>query len=330
MSSQSKLATVEICTGKLPTIHVGEITPLVATQFEHAMLDYAATKDIPSEKLSSLHVRNWFSPKGVREAFAKLTLAEFMAKLRKKFLRPNWEVQTRTLILSHRMKDDQTFSEWVVILQSLQALLVGTNHEISDISDQRLHHTIEANMLPDLKRDYSKHKMANVIPEDEFDTWVLAVIELDEARVYEDEKQQRRIAAQLKAEKRKAVDDGEHPNKKVFSDSKKANIDSSSKPPSNTASSSSLGKNCPPLTPEERQLLVDNEGCNRCRKFFCGHKTADCREDFPLGIGYRTCTQADVDAARKSKSTKSVAVVMPAADEMEDSDDSSDALVSSP
>ncbi|KAJ6626469.1 hypothetical protein B0H10DRAFT_1941777 [Mycena sp. CBHHK59/15] len=175
MLSQSKLATVEICTGKLPTVHVGEITPLVATQFKHAMLDYAAAKDIPSKKLSSLvfgcfldqRVRNWFNPNGVREAFAKLTLTKFMAKLRKKFLHPDWEVQTCVLILSHHMKDDQTFSEWVVILQSLQALLVGTNHKISD---QRLHHTIEANMLPDLERDYSKHKTTNAIPEDEFDT----------------------------------------------------------------------------------------------------------------------------------------------------------------
>ncbi|KAJ7108825.1 hypothetical protein C8R44DRAFT_884853 [Mycena epipterygia] len=37
MTSHSKLATVEIRTGKLPTVHAGEITPLAATQFEHAM-----------------------------------------------------------------------------------------------------------------------------------------------------------------------------------------------------------------------------------------------------------------------------------------------------
>ncbi|KAJ7102941.1 hypothetical protein C8R44DRAFT_887662 [Mycena epipterygia] len=155
MSSQSKLATVEIRTGKLPTVHPGEITPLVATQFEHGMLDYAAAKDVAADKITALvfgcfldqRVRNWFSPSGVREAFSKLTLADFMAKLRKKFLRPDWEIQTRASILSSRMKDTETFSDWVVVLQSLQALLIGTTHAVDDT---RLRHTLEANMVADL------------------------------------------------------------------------------------------------------------------------------------------------------------------------------------
>ncbi|KAJ7100274.1 hypothetical protein B0H15DRAFT_770979, partial [Mycena belliarum] len=340
MTSQSKLATVEIRTGKLPTVHVGEITPLVATQFEHGMLDYAAAKDIAADKITSLvfgcfldqRVRNWFSPSGSREAFGKLSLADFMAKLHKKFLRPDWEIQTRASILSSRMKSDETFSEWVVVLQSMQALLVGTSHAVDD---QRLRHTLEANMLSDLATDYSKHKATNAIPEDEFDTWVLAVIELDEERVYEDEKQQRRIAIQLKADKRRAADDGERPTKKATTDTYKASAAPSSKPPSasGSGSTSSMGKNCPPLTPEERQLLADNGGCNRCRVFFAGHSTGECKEDFPSGIGYRVRTQADVAAARKSKPSKAVAVIMPAVDEMEDSDDSTDELetsVSSP
>ncbi|KAJ7765918.1 hypothetical protein DFH07DRAFT_737532 [Mycena maculata] len=303
MSTTSKLATVEIRTGKLPTVHPGEITPLATTQFEHGMLDYAAAKDIAAEKIVSLvfrcflgqRVRNWFSPLGVRDAFSKLTLANFMTKLRKKFLRPDWDVHTRALILSSRMKDDKTFSEWVVTLQSLQALLVGTTHAVND---QHLCHTLEANMVPDLRLDYAKHKAANTIAEDQFDHWVLAVIELDEERVYEDQKQQRRIAE----EKRKAADDGECPTKKVFADSNKVNGASSSKPPSSTSSTAPSGKNCPPLTVEERQLLADNDGCNRCHKFFAGHCTTECKEDFPSGTNYCIRTQADVDAARKAKS----------------------------
>jgi hypothetical protein len=36
---------------------------------------------------------------------------------------------------------------------------------------------------------------------------------------------------------------------------------------STSSSISSFSKKCPPLTADERQLLADNEGCNRCRRF---------------------------------------------------------------
>ncbi|KAJ6606690.1 hypothetical protein B0H10DRAFT_2228693 [Mycena sp. CBHHK59/15] len=202
MSSTTKLTIVEIRTGKLPTTHPGEITPLVAMQFEHSMLDYATAKDIVAEKVVSLvfgcflsqRVRNWFSPTSVREAFGKLTLTEFMNKLHKKFLCPDWEIQTRANLLSHCMSDTETFSKWVITLQSLQALLVGTTHAIND---QCLRHTLKANMIPDLGRNYAKHKASNAIPKDQFDAWVLAIIELNEEHMYEDEKQKGVISMHL-------------------------------------------------------------------------------------------------------------------------------------
>ncbi len=76
------------------------------------------------------------------------------------------------------------------------------------------------------------------------------------------------------------------------------------------ASSSST----PPLTDEERQLLKDNRGCFKCRKFFAGHMKRDC-PDWPTKP-YKTLTAADAIAAQKradssKKSLKVGAVNIP-------------------
>jgi hypothetical protein len=65
-------------------------------------------------------------------------------------------------------------------------------------------------------------------------------------------------------------------------------------------SSSNTKKQCPKLTNAERQLLYDNKGCLRCRLFFISHHSTNCPNDFPTAAGYKTCTQANVDKAKRS------------------------------
>jgi hypothetical protein len=80
----------------------------------------------------------------------------------------------------------------------------------------------------------------------------------------------------------------------------------------NTSTQRSSSKNdgqtrCPRLTQNERTLLMSNEGCLICRKFFAGHRSTNCPNDFPSVANYRSLTQVDVDRTRKS--TRLVATV---------------------
>src|SRR5271154_5411223 len=58
------------------------------------------------------------------------------------------------------------------------------------------------------------------------------------------------------------------------------------------------------LTEPERQLLLQNQGCLKCRQVFVDHKMANCPVGFPDPKKYMTLTQATVDAVRARLNAK--------------------------
>jgi hypothetical protein len=56
-------------------------------------------------------------------------------------------------------------------------------------------------------------------------------------------------------------------------------------------------KSLPKLTDVECNLLFDNEGCLKCRRFFVDHHSANCPNEFPSGVGYKPLTTDDVKSA---------------------------------
>ncbi|KAI6140556.1 hypothetical protein EDD17DRAFT_1801038 [Pisolithus thermaeus] len=70
-----------------------------------------------------------------------------------------------------------------------------------------------------------------------------------------------------------------------------------------------LHTHIPPLTVEEHQLLKDNSGCFKCRRFFQTHTTPTCPNEFPEPKGYKTLTIEDVEAARKKRAKPVAAVI---------------------
>ncbi|KAJ7437698.1 hypothetical protein FB451DRAFT_1450431 [Mycena latifolia] len=331
-TTTNKHATVSRHTGKLPTFHRGEITALACSEFQDACTNYFAHKDTAAEKQVSIilgcfedmKVNNWTRPVAQRKRLTALSFPDFMGEFRKKFLKANWMEATHAEVLSSRMKAVETFDEWATNLQSLSALLSDeASANAVKLDDKRLRHTLEAGMLPDLSHRYYLHPTVSKISDNKFDEWLHAVIEIDEAHQYEDD----RIAAALHAADRgkcKApgpTDDAEHAPKKVFNDSRKGNVASKPSSSSSTADSAAF---CPPLTNDERELLRNNDGCNKCRRFFVGHKSPDCPNGFPDPSTYKVLTQAEADHQKAAKKGKSVAVVMPGIDNDNDSDDDSE------
>ena len=56
-------------------------------------------------------------------------------------------------------------------------------------------------------------------------------------------------------------------------------------------------KSLPKLTDTERNLLLNNEGCLKCCRFFVDHCSANCTNEFPSGVGYKPLTTDDVKSA---------------------------------
>ena len=67
-------------------------------------------------------------------------------------------------------------------------------------------------------------------------------------------------------------------------------------------------KMLPKLTDAERMLLFNNEGCLKCRRFLVNHRSANCPNDFPPALNYKTLTAEDVNAARH-KTSKTITIV---------------------
>jgi hypothetical protein len=80
---------------------------------------------------------------------------------------------------------------------------------------------------------------------------------------------------------------------------------------SNGASSMTTVNRLPKMTETERKLLLDNEGCLKCRKFFAGHRSNNCPNGFLNAGTYRTLSNDDVNAARRPTSNAIASITGP-------------------
>ncbi|KAJ7349403.1 hypothetical protein DFH08DRAFT_697561, partial [Mycena albidolilacea] len=292
-------AEVEAHTSRPPVLTKGDITPLVIRDFENAALNWFSIKAVPeAQQVSNIlgsfrdpRYIAWLRPSGERSRVKNLSFDDFMSELREKYLPVDWEAVTRNEILSSRMKESQTFDEFYTEIIGLGSLLEGTD---SALDDTRLRHTLEAGMCADLEVEYREDTVAKAVAHDQMDKWAKEVRRIDEKRI-RDLAKQRRIAAEIhKAEKRKANTDGDRNSKKPFLSSSKANTSiAAPTAPSTPSASTSAPKGCPKLTDIERALLNEHDGCNKCRRFYAGHRSTNCTNDFPDPATYRTLTADD-------------------------------------
>ncbi|KAJ6502997.1 hypothetical protein DFH09DRAFT_944406 [Mycena vulgaris] len=236
-----KYATVETHTGKLPTLHKGELTPLAANDFERACRHYFKYRDTAPEKqvatvlgcINDTRMNNWLRVTSEQDRVCDGTFADFMKEIRRHFLKPDWETTTRAQVLSSRMKETDRFSDWVVEMQALTCLLTGS---VNALDDTRLRHSMEANMLPDLIRAYLLDDIAPKVVIDDLDLWIREVERIDEKRLYDADHQKKEITAQLKEYKR--CNDGDNSDR----DKKKPK----SSKPNSAASTSSTNRRAVP------------------------------------------------------------------------------------
>jgi glycerophosphoryl diester phosphodiesterase len=132
MPSQSKSASVDQDSpSKVPLLLLGDISPLVMCEYEHACLGYFDTKDIGAEKqvrkilagLRDTHIQDWVSIN--REHLLVLTFMAFMKELKLLYLPKDWEEITRIELLQMTQANDM-FWDFAVQVQAKNSILIDT------------------------------------------------------------------------------------------------------------------------------------------------------------------------------------------------------------
>ena len=289
--TDSKIATsVHLVVTRPPQLSNGEITPKSAKDFENHCLNYFvnAKGGIEDElKVSRILgcfendlVNDWISVN--RERFTTLSFPDFMTEFRARWLPHDWEQSVRSKILSARLyPKKQKFEEWASYIQSLNVSLRGTP---SHLDEDRIRLQLEAGLDEELQtaaRDAKAHDELSLHP------WISKIKDLDNRRIV----QRKRVAEQ--------VEEAMKANKKPFtSSSRYANT-----PEKKPASSSSTREFPPKLTEDERRLLMEHQGCLKCRRFYAGHRAHQCTTTIS-GKGYKTLTAQDAQRAKSSHNSK--------------------------
>jgi hypothetical protein len=231
---------------------------------------------------------------GNRPHLQGLTFEEFIVEFRENYLDEDWEDVTHRELLNIS-QGLQTFWDFAVKLQAKNSLLASTD---SHLDDDKLRHQMEACMDERLSRKCAAERTNKIA---DFKKWMTEVKRIDDA-LRADRKEFENIARQTREAGRRA---------NVLGDpSRRHNSMPPMATPNTGASSPRTPRvvddrpRTPRLTDAERKLIFDNEGCLKCRRFFAGHRSANCNNDFPDPTTYRTLTQADVDAAKTSSRTK--------------------------
>ncbi|KAJ6529035.1 hypothetical protein DFH09DRAFT_934980, partial [Mycena vulgaris] len=251
-----KYAHGERHSSKLPTLHKGELTPLVIDDMILACTNYFNAKDIAEDKQVATilgcfmdpHFTNWVRPAATRARLIGLTFPAFMSKFKEKFLDDDWETLVRSDIMSMRQGADETFDQFATSLISHTSLLADS----APISNVQMRHQLETGMADNLRFICMRsEKLKELIakPRSTLDQYIRAVNRLDEECRRNLDVQCRLIAKANKENKRKYRDadtDERAPKRREAK---------SGKPVS--TSSSSANPYPPKLTDAERQLLKD-------------------------------------------------------------------------
>ncbi len=137
-----------------PVLTSGILTPEIIQQFQIACqhhFNYRKVADPDkvttiAPSLQSPTVQLWYFSN--QTTLTTGTFVEFMAALRKRFLKKNWADNIRVKLLRSTQSEDDSFDTWVESLEASNALLMNTP---AFFSEKRLREHIESHAFEDLR-----------------------------------------------------------------------------------------------------------------------------------------------------------------------------------
>jgi hypothetical protein len=221
-----------------------------------------------------------------RDRFIDLTYTEFMKEFRAAYLEKDWE-EIMCIELLAMTQGNSSFWDFAIQVQAKNSLLHDT---ASHLSKHDLCQCIESGMTQKLALHCRLERCNEATG---LKKWLIKVKCVDDLL---------RIERAEFESLAKATCDASRRNNTFAKPSHCANVAPAS------SSSSSTHISLPKLTPIERKLIYNNEGCLKCHCVFVNHQLGTCLNDFPDAATYKPLTQAAVDTLSK-RAKKSIAAV---------------------
>ncbi|GJE98689.1 polyprotein [Phanerochaete sordida] len=262
----------------VPIVDPGDLTPEVFQKWQHACDDYFTHKTLDEDKqvahvctgFSDLRIRDWIAAD--REHYKKMTFADFVKEVSKRWLPKDWEYELELKLLSMKQKDSEPFAEWVTKAENYRSGLVGTDAELDDAKFRK---EIESKVCEDLRSLCRENNTKSIKG---YKAWRDTVDEYDQRRMRE----RQRVIALINAQR--------------------------SAPKENTQRSNQPRNDSPRTRPkrlseDERALIIKHRGCYKCRRFYAGHTKDTCPNDWPAP-DFPTLTEAAANAAKAKYDAK--------------------------
>ena len=301
-----------------PFLGEGKLSPAALDEFTAEANKFFLRTKVATEKervalvmdsFKSARIVNWVRQNRTRLQEDDITFPALMTEIRTKFLDPNWAKTTSRTVVNIKMREDQSFNDFINPVIAGNNLLEGTAFwktaaELRTLADNNI-----SNELATAINLMSRTEQETLIAIDNFDDWDAEMRRIDELRL----SQSRAINLALKVNKRFIPDENSPPPaKKPRSDWTPA---TGSKTGSNTVSSQmavptmggfgGVRRRVPGITPEERVLLNAHKGCTMCRRFYVNHRHSNCPNGYPDPKTYHTLTE---DMALKAMQKAAVAM----------------------
>ncbi|KAJ7051390.1 hypothetical protein C8F01DRAFT_1091584 [Mycena amicta] len=262
---------------KCPKVLSGSFDPALLREIFEAWDDYAEQASISASKIVGRVSKSIQDPVVIRwlrsdkERITKLPLDSFKKELRALVLEVDWEIHVVRDIRNCRQQSSETFMAFYY-------------HTPSELNDDAIRSHLRACMTDPLILLYEEDLVSlNAIAS--FDAWLKAVDAVDKKRTKADkqrdeaDKQRDEAFAAFLAKqlayapsKRARDDDNAHHG------SKKPRTNENQKPGASTSTDSFRPNK---LTDTERELIIANFGCLKCRRLFVWHRGSDGVCDFP-------------------------------------------------
>jgi hypothetical protein len=267
---------------KPPTLHPGEISLAVMHEFEDGCHGCFDNKEIPPDNqvrkilpgLKDSHICDWIAAE--RERLIALSFTDFMKELHEGYLDPDWEDDMRQELGALKQGSSESFWEFSMQVQAMNSLLHDTT---SHMDEKGLCNCLESGMDTVLAKCCNGTKLNE---EKGFRQWAHVVKIVDEIMCAE-QAEFETIA--------KTIRDTSHRTHPLGGPSARANT----APPLGNHTHKAEGGivKLLKLMGKECQLLFDNSGCLKCRRFFVDHHSTNCLNEFPSAVDYHSLTQGE-------------------------------------
>ena len=227
---------------KPPILSPGDLSPEELRKWETGCCQYFKVKMIAADNqvshvtwnLQDPRIQDWYATEADR--LNTLAFNDFMKDVRKTWLPLDWDTTIRQKMLASS-QHARPFREWTVEVQSLNTIL---HNMLSHLNNAALRFHLEARMHPDLQK---KCRLVTLPLADDLRTWLEKVSLLNKERENDARRQRQLFDAMLR-------DSRSQPRSTH-----------ATQPPSRftTRTTSSLAR-LAALTPDERCLLMDNDG----------------------------------------------------------------------